>query len=157
MAYGGHFYFVSPVCDVTIGSHVHVSQPTYRRSLLTQYTYSSARTLLISRVIALTTNYQHFKLGYWRKIHSTLRHSSAILQNIRLRVETREWNKLMTASEQFTTAKSGCANASSNSRAHKVCGWIGWSTLRFVNSNLAKLYTRIENAHKVRKKKIIFL
>jgi len=46
-------------------------------------------TLLISCVIGLI-NYQRSRLGYWRKIHSTLRHNSSKLQNIRLRVETGE-------------------------------------------------------------------
>jgi len=51
----------------------------------------------------------------------------------------------------FTTAKiSGCANVSSNSsRVEKVYGWDGghpkFDSLKLVN------YTRIENAHKVRK------
>jgi len=37
-------------------------------------------------------------------------------------------------SEQFATAKWGCANVLSNtsSRAYKVCGWTGWRTTRFV-------------------------
>jgi len=43
----------------------------------------------------------------------------------------------VTASEQFTSAKWGCAKASSNksSRALKACGWA-----RFARSNLAKLH-----------------
>jgi len=36
VAYGDHFYFVSTVHDVTIGHHIHVSKPTFWRSLLTQ-------------------------------------------------------------------------------------------------------------------------
>jgi len=28
VAYGGRFYFVSAVYDVTIGRHIHVSKPT---------------------------------------------------------------------------------------------------------------------------------
>jgi len=35
VAYGGHFYFVSAVCDVTIKRHIHVSKPTFWRILLT--------------------------------------------------------------------------------------------------------------------------
>jgi len=33
-AYGGHFYFVCAVCDVIIRRHIHVSKPTFWRSLL---------------------------------------------------------------------------------------------------------------------------
>jgi len=90
VAYGGHFYFVSVVCDVTIEGHIHVCKQTFWRSLLTQYAYSSTRTLLISCVIVLNINYQRSKLGYRRKIRSTLRHTSSELQNIRLRVKTGE-------------------------------------------------------------------
>jgi len=75
--YGGHLYFVCAVCDITISCHIHVSKPTFWRSLLTQCAYSSTRTLLILYVIALNIDYQRFKLGYRRKIHSTLRHSSS--------------------------------------------------------------------------------
>ena len=32
---GGHFYFVSTVCDVTIERHIHVSKPKFWRILLT--------------------------------------------------------------------------------------------------------------------------
>jgi len=39
------------------------------------YFYTS--TPLISCVIALNINYQRFKLGNWRKISSTLRHTSS--------------------------------------------------------------------------------
>jgi len=90
MAYGGHIYFVSAVYDVTIGRHIHVSKTTFWRSLLTQYSYSSTRTLLISCVIALNINYQRSKLGYRKKIHATLQHSSSKPQNIRLHVKTGE-------------------------------------------------------------------
>jgi len=34
VAYGVHMYLVCAVCDVTIWSHIHVSKPTYWRSLL---------------------------------------------------------------------------------------------------------------------------
>jgi len=48
------------------------------------YACSSTYTLLISCVIARNINYQRSKLGYGKKIYSTLRHSSPKLQNIRL-------------------------------------------------------------------------
>jgi len=34
-AYGGHLFLVCAVCDVTIWQHIHVSKPTFWRSLLT--------------------------------------------------------------------------------------------------------------------------
>jgi len=61
--YGGHFYFVCTVSDITIGSHIHVSKPMFWRILLTQYAYSSTGNLVISCVIALNINYQRSKLG----------------------------------------------------------------------------------------------
>jgi len=72
VAYGGHLYLVCAVCDVTIWRHIHVYKPTFWRSLLTQYAYSSTRILLILCVIALNINYQRSKLGYWRKMHSAV-------------------------------------------------------------------------------------
>jgi len=33
-SYGGHLYLVCAVCDVTIWRHIHVSKPTFWRSLL---------------------------------------------------------------------------------------------------------------------------
>jgi len=42
-----------------------------------EYAYSSSRTILILCVIALNINYQHSKLGFWKKIHSKLWHSSS--------------------------------------------------------------------------------
>ena len=74
------------------------------------------------------------------KKNSTPRHSSNCKNN-RLRVETGEWNTLITTSEQFTTTKWGCANVSSNtgSWALKVCGWTGWCTPWFARSNSDKL------------------
>jgi len=35
VTYGGHFYIVCAVCDVTIWRHSHVSKPTCWRSSLT--------------------------------------------------------------------------------------------------------------------------
>jgi len=64
------------VCDDTVWRHIHISTPTFWRSLLTQYAYFSTRTLLTLCAIVLNINYQRSKLGYRRKIHSTLRHSS---------------------------------------------------------------------------------
>jgi len=65
---------------------------------------------------ALNVNYQPSKLGYRRKINSTLRHSFAVhnCKTIGLPVKTGEKNTLITASEQFTTTKSNCANVLSD-------------------------------------------
>jgi len=76
VAYGGHLYLGCAICDVTIWRLIHVSKPTFWRSLMTKCAYFSARTLLILYVIALNINYQRSELGYLRKTHSTLRHSS---------------------------------------------------------------------------------
>jgi len=46
VAHGDH-YLICAVCDVTISPHIHVCKPTVWRSLLTQHTYYSTRTLLI--------------------------------------------------------------------------------------------------------------
>jgi len=89
VAYDDHFYFVSPVYDVTIGCHIHVSKPTFWRSLLTQciffYMHSpcfrchcteyklSALQVRISEENTLNATTQQFKL-----------------QNIVLRVKTGE-------------------------------------------------------------------
>jgi len=35
VAYGGHFYLMCVVCDVTILRHIHVYKATFGRSLLT--------------------------------------------------------------------------------------------------------------------------
>jgi len=80
VAHDGHLYLECAVCDVTIWRHIDVSKPTFWRSLLTKYAYSSTRALLILCVIALNINYQRSKLGFRRKIHSTLPHSSSQLQ-----------------------------------------------------------------------------
>jgi len=61
VARGVHLYLVCAVCDVTIWRHIYVSKPTFWRSLLTHYAYSSARTLLILCVMALNINYHRSK------------------------------------------------------------------------------------------------
>jgi len=45
VAYGGHFHLLSIVCDVTIVHQIPICKPTFWPSLLTQYAYSSIRTL----------------------------------------------------------------------------------------------------------------
>jgi len=72
-----HFYFVCAVCDVTIWSYIHFSKPTFWWSWLTQYAYSSTRTVLILCVIALNINNQRPKLDYRRKIHLTQQFTTA--------------------------------------------------------------------------------
>jgi len=57
VAYGGYLHLVCAVCDVIIWRHIHVFKPTFSRSLLTQYTYSSSRILILC-AIELSINYQ---------------------------------------------------------------------------------------------------
>jgi len=65
---------------------------------------------------------------------------------------------LITASEQFTTAKSGWAKVSSNTSS---CDWRYAAGLAGAHPGLQDRillnYTRIENAHKVRNKTFVFL
>jgi len=42
VVYGGQLYLVCAVCDVINWRHIHVSKPTFWRSLLTHHAYSSA-------------------------------------------------------------------------------------------------------------------
>jgi len=84
--YGGHLYLVSTVCEITIWRHIYVLKPTFWRSLLTQYVYSSTCALLILRIIALNINYQRSKLSgcvlkQGSKTHSSLCQSNLQLQN----------------------------------------------------------------------------
>jgi len=86
VTYDGHLHLLCAVCDVTIWCYIHVSKPTFWRSLFTQYAYSSTRTLLILCVIALNINYQRSKFGF------------------------SEENTTNATAQQFITAKiSGCA------------------------------------------------
>jgi len=94
-----------------------------------------------------------FEILNFRQINSTKRNSTQDTadhncKNIRLHVETGGWNTLITASEEFTMAKWGCANVSSNtsSRVWKLCDWNGWRTPRFGIWNLAKLHKNWECA-----------
>jgi len=84
------------------------------------------------------------------KKKQTQRYDTAVpnCKIIRLRVKTGEWNTIIPTSEQFTTAKSGCAKLSSNktSLALKVWGWTGWRTLWFARSNFANLHKNWECA-----------
>jgi len=40
LACGGHLYLVCARCDVTNWRHIHVSKPTFWRTLLTQYAWA---------------------------------------------------------------------------------------------------------------------
>ena len=112
---------------------------------LSLFYVSNTSTPLILCVIVLNINYQRSKLGCRRK--QTQRYDTAVhnCKNIRLRVKTWEQNTLITASEQFTTAKSDCAKVSSNTSSCvlKVCGW---RTPWFARSNFAKLHKNWECA-----------
>jgi len=107
LSYGGHLYLLCAICDVKIWRHIHVSKPTLWRSLLTQYAYSSTRTLLILCVIALnmsalqvtiseentlnatmqqfiTAQMSGWELKQGSKTHSSLRQSNLPLQFLHL-------------------------------------------------------------------------
>jgi len=90
VANGGHLYLVCAVCDVTVSRHNHGSKPTFWRSLLTQYPYSSTHTLLIFCVIALNINYRCSKLDYRRKYSQPNDTAVHNCKNIRLSVKTGE-------------------------------------------------------------------
>ena len=84
VAYGAYCYCVRAVCGVTIWGHIHISKPTFWKSLLTQYAYYSTRTLLIRFctilcVTVLTLNYHCFNLGYRSK--NTQRNGGAAIRN----------------------------------------------------------------------------
>ena len=93
-------------------------------------------------------------LKQWsRKCYVSTVHNS---KNIRLRIKTVEQNILIVTTGHFTTAKTWCcAKGSSNAWSREsICGWNGehpgltvWNLLN---------HTRIENAHKVRKKTFVF-
>ena len=92
------------------------------------------------------------------RTHSVQRQRSSQLQKYKAAHwnSGEQWNTLNATTGQFTTAKtSGCANVSSNSsRAEKVCSWLsghpGLTVWNLPNC------TRIETAHKVRKKTFVF-
>ena len=94
------------------------------------------------------------------KINSTLRQAVHNCKKIRLRVETgsKTHSSVITTSEQFTAAKWGCPNVSSNtsSRVQKVAAGLA-GTHPGLQDRIMLKYTRIENAHKVRKKTLDFL
>jgi len=79
VACGNNLYLVCAVCDVTIWRHIHVCKPTFWRSFLTWYAYSSTRTPLIlchsteSKLSALQVRISEEN----KQISSTLRHSSS--------------------------------------------------------------------------------
>ena len=66
VAHGGHLYLVRAVCHVTIWRHVHVSRPTFWRSLLTKYAYSSIHTSFRCMCHCTKYNYQPSRLWYRR-------------------------------------------------------------------------------------------
>jgi len=63
-------------------------------------------------------------LKHGSRTHSVPRQRSLQLHNLRLRIETVEWNTLSATAGHFTTTKTPiCANVSSNTE--KVCRWDG--------------------------------
>ena len=117
------------VCDVTISCHIHVSKPTFWRSLLTHYAYSSTRTLLI---VCHCTEYK-LSVLQGSKTHSSLRQSNLQLQN------QAAW-----MSRQIRAVEHRCAAGVFG--AHPG-----------LEDRILLNHTRIENAHEVRKKTFVFL
>ena len=92
--YGGHFYCLCAVCEVTIWCHILVSKPTFWQSLLTQYAYYFTRTLLVRcfTVLCHCIEYQRFNLGDGSKIYSTLRQEQFITGKVS-GCPLKQWNK----------------------------------------------------------------
>ena len=108
--------------------HIYVSKPTFWRSLLTHYAYSSARTLLILCVIALNINHHRSKAVK----HSSLRQSKLQLQN-----------QVARMSHRIRAVEHRC-----------VAGLVGVHP--GLQDRILLNYTRIENAHKARKKILLW-
>jgi len=148
----GHMVVICIWCSLFVTSQFDVISmfPNQRFGEVSWHdnAHFSTSTPLIACGIALNINYQRSKLGYRRK--KTQRYDTAVhnCKNIRLGFKIGEWNTFTTTSEQFTTAKWGCAKVSSNtsSWALKVCGWTGWRRPCFARSNFTKLHKNWECA-----------
>ena len=130
---------------VTIAHHIHVSKPTFWLSL-TQYAYSSTCTLLILciKLLALQVRIS--------EEHTTLRHHSSKLQNIRLRVK--QGSKMHLSLRQNNLQLHNQAALISHgiwAIEHRCAA--GLTCTRYgLQDQILLNYTRIENAHKVCKK-----
>jgi len=149
VAYGGHLHLVCAVYDVTVWRHIHVSKPTFWRSLLTLG-------------IFFCTHSPYF-ICHWTEYKLSA-----------LQVRISEENTLNATTQQFITARiSGCvlkqgskthssnlqlqneaALMSCRIRAveHRKCAiWLAGAPSGLQDRILLN-YTRIKNAHEVRKK-----
>jgi len=115
VAYGGQMYLVCAIYCVTIWSHIHACQPTFSWNLLTRYACSSTRTPLNLCVIALNTNYQRSRLTISEENKLNVTTQKFIIAKISVCALKQGFkHTLITASEQFTTEKSSCADLSLN-------------------------------------------
>jgi len=96
---------------------------------------------------------QRFGEVCWHNMHILL-HALPLICVIELNINYQrsrlisKENTLNATSQQFITAKWGCADVLSNTScgAQKVCGWTVWRTPRFARSNTAKLHKTWEYA-----------
>ena len=158
MAYGGHLYLVCTVCDVTIWCNIHVSKPTFWRSLLIQYAYSSTRAPLISCVIALNINNQHSNLGYRRKIHfnsTTQQFITAKISDYALKQGSKTHSSIRQSNLQLQTQ---AALMPHRIRAveHR-CAAALTGAHPDLQDRILLNYARIENAHKSTQENLFFV
>ena len=86
---------------------------TFSWNLLTRYACSSTRTPLNLCVIALNTNYQQIMISEENKLSATTQQFIIAKSSVCALKQGFKYT-LITASEQFTTAKSSCADLSLN-------------------------------------------
>jgi len=135
--------------------HIHISKLMFWRSLLT---YSNMHILLHALpsicVMALNINYQLSRLGYRRKINSTLRHSSHNCKNIRPRVKTAsKTNSSLCQSNLQLRNQAGLMSRRIRavSTESVLLGCLTHTPVCTLQDRILLNFTRIENAHKVRK------
>ena len=156
-SYGGHLYLVCAVCNVTIWRHFHVSKPTFWRSLFTWYVYFSTSTPLLyasfhyelsalqvrlsvkNKLNATTQQFVTAKISGWALKQGTKTHSSMLQSNLQ------QQNEAALMSCQIRAVK------------HTKCAAGLADAYPGLQDRILLNYTRIENAHKLRKKTFDFL
>ena len=156
MACDDHFYFVS--LFMTSQLDVIFMFPNQRFGEVCWHNaYSSTCTLRISCVITLHINYHRSKLGYWKKIHSTLRRSSSnckisgcvLKQGSKTHSSLRQSN-LQLQNQAALMSRRIRALEDKRCAAGLACTHSGSQDRILLN------YTRMENAHTARKKTFVF-
>jgi len=150
------FVLVCTVCDVTIGHHIHVSKPTFWRNLLTNYAYSSASPPFVLYVIALNLYYQ-VRISEENKLNATTQQLiTAKISGCTLKQGTQTHSSLRQSNLQLQN-EAALMSCPIRAVEHRNCvaGLAG--THPGLQDRILLNYTRIENAHKVRKKTIDFL